>query len=107
METLAIKREEARSTRLKQPSLPAEELAHGGINVDKPLMLFNITHSIAILSDGGTNFRKNLALKKGKSAVSSGQLEVNFASDQVGDRDEIAQWAIATRFGLRGVKPGC
>jgi hypothetical protein len=25
------------------------------------------------------------------SAVSSGQLEVDFASDQVGDRDEIAQ----------------
>jgi hypothetical protein len=29
--------------------------------------------------------------KVGDSAVSSGQLEVDFASDQVGDRDEIAQ----------------
>jgi hypothetical protein len=29
--------------------------------------------------------------KYGDSAVSSGQLEVNFASDQIDDRDEIAQ----------------
>jgi len=28
---------------------------------------------------------------KGEPAVSSGQLEVDFASDQVGDGDEIAQ----------------
>ena|SRR5215831_20108310 len=30
-------------------------------------------------------------LSRGNSAISSGQLEVDFASDQVGDRDEIAQ----------------
>jgi hypothetical protein len=29
--------------------------------------------------------------KKRFPAISSGQLEVDFASDQVGDRDEIAQ----------------
>jgi hypothetical protein len=31
------------------------------------------------------------ALSDGDSAVSSGQLEVDFASDQVRDRDEISQ----------------
>jgi len=30
------------------------------MNVYKPLMIFNITHSITILSDGCTNFRKFL-----------------------------------------------
>jgi fumarate hydratase, class II len=28
------------------------------MNVYKPLIIFNITHSIAIMSDGCTNFRK-------------------------------------------------
>src|SRR5215472_17255096 len=40
---------------------------------------------------------------KGDSAISSGQLEVDFASDQVGDGDEIAQRAIAMSFGLCGL----
>jgi len=30
------------------------------MNVYKPLMIYNVTHSIAILSDGCTNFRKYL-----------------------------------------------
>src|SRR5438093_10246276 len=30
------------------------------MNVYKPLMIFNITHSIAIMADGCTNFRKFL-----------------------------------------------
>ena len=30
------------------------------MNVYKPLIIFNVTHSIALLSDGCTNFRKYL-----------------------------------------------
>ena len=30
------------------------------MNVYKPLMIFNITHSITIMTDGCTNFRKFL-----------------------------------------------
>jgi hypothetical protein len=42
-------------------------------------------------ADNPRDYRDRRLGKKRESAVSSGQLEVHFASDQVGDRDEIAQ----------------
>src|SRR5262245_18566776 len=40
---------------------------------------------------------------KGDSAVSSGQAEVDFARNQVGDGDEIAEGAVSAGFGLGGL----
>ena len=47
------------------------------MNVYKPLMIFNITHSIMLMADGCTNFRKFLVegtkpnLKKIKPSTSN------------------------------------
>jgi hypothetical protein len=40
---------------------------------------------------GQLKFQRVATAFWGESAVSSGQLEVDFASDQIGDRDEISQ----------------
>jgi fumarate hydratase class II len=56
------------------------------MNVYKPLMTFNITHSITIVSDGCTNFRRFLVegtkphLKKVKASVDSSLMLVTALS---------------------------
>jgi fumarate hydratase class II len=60
------------------------------MNVYKPLMIFNITHSIAILTDGCTNFRKFLVegtkpnLKKIKDYVNRSLMLVTALAPVIG-----------------------
>jgi fumarate hydratase, class II len=60
------------------------------MNVYKPLMIFNITHSITILTDGCTNFRKFLVegtkpnLKKIKDYVNRSLMLVTALAPVIG-----------------------
>jgi fumarate hydratase class II len=60
------------------------------MNVDKPLMIFNITHSITIMTDGCVNFRKFLIegtkpnLKKINSYVERSLMLVTALSPVIG-----------------------
>ena len=72
------------------------------MNVYKPLMIFNITHSITILSDGCTNFRKFLIegakanLKKIKEYVDRSLMLVTALSPVIGydKASQIAHYAM-------------
>jgi len=72
------------------------------MNVYKPLMIFNITHSITILSDGCTNFRKFLVegtkpnLKKIKEYVDRSLMLVTALSPVIGydKASKIAHYAM-------------
>jgi fumarate hydratase, class II len=72
------------------------------MNVYKPLMIFNITHSITILSDGCTNFRKFLVegtkpnLKKIKEYVDRSLMLVTALSTVIGydKASKIAHYAM-------------
>jgi fumarate hydratase, class II len=72
------------------------------MNVYKPLMIFNITHSVTILSDGCTNFRKFLVegtkpnLKKIKEYVDRSLMLVTALSPVIGydKASKIAHYAM-------------
>ena len=74
------------------------------MNVYKPLMIFNIAHSITILSDGCINFRKFLVegtkpnLKKIKEYVDRSLMLVTALSPVIGydKASQIAHYAMAT-----------
>jgi fumarate hydratase class II len=79
------------------------------MNVYKPLMIFNITHSIAILSDGCVNFRKFLVegtkpnLKKINEYVERSLMLVTALAPVIGyDRaSKIAHYAIDNDLTLK------
>jgi fumarate hydratase class II len=79
------------------------------MNVYKPLMIFNITHSITILSDGCTNFRKFLVegtkpnLKKIKEYVDRSLMLVTALSPVIGydKASRIAHYAIDNDLTLK------
>ena len=79
------------------------------MNVYKPLMIFNVMHSITILSDGCTNFRKFLIdgtkpnLKKIKEYVDRSLMLVTALSPVIGyDRaSEIAHYAMDNDLTLK------
>src|ERR1700726_2348959 len=79
------------------------------MNVYKPLMIFNITHSITLLSDGCTNFRKFLIegtkpnLKKIKEYVDRSLMLVTALSPVIGyDRaSKIAHYAMDNDLTLK------
>jgi fumarate hydratase class II len=79
------------------------------MNVYKPLIIFNITHSIAILSDGSTNFRKFLVegtkpnLKKIKEYVERSLMLVTALSPVIGydKASKIAHYAMDNDLGLK------
>jgi fumarate hydratase class II len=79
------------------------------MNVYKPLIIFNITHSIAILSDGCTNFRKFLVegtnpnLKKIKEYVERSLMLVTALSPVIGydEASKIAHYAMDNDLGLK------
>jgi len=79
------------------------------MNVYKPLIIFNITHSIAILSDGSTNFRKFLVegtkpnLKKIKEYVERSLMLVTALSPIIGydKASKIAHYAMDNDLGLK------
>jgi fumarate hydratase class II len=79
------------------------------MNVYKPLMIFNITHSITILSDGCTNFRKFLVegtkpnLKKIKEYVERSLMLVTALSPVVGydKASKIAHYAMDNDLTLK------
>ena len=79
------------------------------MNVYKPLIIFNITHSITILTDGCTNFRKFLIegtkpnLKKIKEYVDRSLMLVTALSPVIGyDRaSKIAHYALDNDLSLR------
>ena len=79
------------------------------MNVYKPLMIFNITHSITILSDGCTNFRKFLVegtkpnLKKIKEYVERSLMLVTALSPVIGydKASEIAHYAMDNDLTLK------
>jgi fumarate hydratase class II len=79
------------------------------MNVYKPLMIFNITHSITILTDGCTNFRKFLVegtkpnLKKIKEYVDRSLMLVTALSPVIGyDRaSKIAHYALDNDLSLK------
>jgi fumarate hydratase, class II len=79
------------------------------MNVYKPLMIFNITHSITILSDGCTNFRKFLVegtkpnLKKIKEYVDRSLMLVTALSPVIGydKASQIAHYAMDNDLTLR------
>jgi fumarate hydratase class II len=72
------------------------------MNVYKPLMIFNVTHSITLLSDGCTNFRKFLIegtkpnLKKIKEYVDHSLMLVTALSPVIGydKASKIAHYAM-------------
>ncbi len=72
------------------------------MNVYKPLMIFNITHSITIMTDGSTNFRKYLIegtrpnLKKIKEYVDRSLMLVTALSPVIGydKASQIAHYAM-------------
>jgi len=79
------------------------------MNVYKPLMIFNITHSITILSDGCTNFRKFLVegtkpnLKKIKEYVDRSLMLVTALSPVIGydKSSQIAHYAMDNDLTLK------
>jgi fumarate hydratase class II len=79
------------------------------MNVYKPLMIFNITHSITILSDGCTNFRKYLVegtkpnLKKIKEYVDRSLMLVTALSPVIGydKASQIAHYAMDNDLSLK------
>ena len=79
------------------------------MNVYKPLMIFNITHSITILSDGCTNFRKFLVegakpnLKKIKEYVDRSLMLVTALSPVIGydKASHIAHYAMDNDLTLK------
>jgi len=79
------------------------------MNVYKPLMIFNITHSIAIISDGVTNFRKFLVegtkpnLKKIKEYVDRSLMLVTALSPVIGydKASKIAHYALDNDLTLK------
>jgi fumarate hydratase class II len=79
------------------------------MNVYKPLMIFNITHSITILSDGCTNFRRFLVegtkpnLKKIKEYVDRSLMLVTALSPVIGydKASHIAHYAMDNNFTLK------
>jgi fumarate hydratase class II len=79
------------------------------MNVYKPLIIFNITHSITILTDGCTNFRKFLVegtkpnLKKIKEYVESSLMLVTALSPVIGydKASKIAHYAMDNDLSLK------
>jgi fumarate hydratase class II len=79
------------------------------MNVYKPLMIFNITHSITILTDGCTNFRKFLVegtkpnLKKIKEYVDRSLMLVTALSPVIGydKASQIAHYAMDNDLTLK------
>jgi fumarate hydratase class II len=79
------------------------------MNVYKPLMIFNITHSITILTDGCTNFRKFLVegtkpnLKKIKEYVDRSLMLVTALSPVIGydKASKIAHYALDSDLSLK------
>ena len=79
------------------------------MNVYKPLMIFNITHSITILTDGCTNFRKFLVegtkpnLKKIKEYVDRSLMLVTAFSPVIGydKASKIAHYAMDNDLTLK------
>jgi fumarate hydratase class II len=79
------------------------------MNVYKPLIIFNIAHSIAILADGCTNFRKFLVegtnpnLKKIKGYVDSSLMLVTALSPVIGydKASKIAHYALDNDLTLK------
>jgi fumarate hydratase class II len=79
------------------------------MNVYKPLMIFNITHSITLLSDGSTNFRKFLIdgtkpnLKKIKEYVDRSLMLVTALSPVIGydKASKIAHYAMDNDLTLK------
>src|SRR5262244_3394569 len=79
------------------------------MNVYKPLMIFNITHSITILSDGCTNFRKFLVegtqpnLKKINQYVAESLMLVTALSPVIGydKASQIAHYALDNDLTLK------
>jgi fumarate hydratase, class II len=79
------------------------------MNVYKPLIIFNITHSITILSDGSTNFRKFLIegtkpnLKKIKEYVDRSLMLVTALSPVIGydKASKIAHYAMDNDLTLK------
>jgi fumarate hydratase, class II len=79
------------------------------MNVYKPLLIFNITHSITILSDGCTNFRKFLVegtkpnLKKIKEYVDRSLMLVTALAPVIGydKASQIAHYAIDHNLTLK------
>jgi fumarate hydratase, class II len=81
------------------------------MNVYKPLIIFNVTHSITILSDGCTNFRKFLVeetkpnLKKIKEYVDRSLMLVTALSSVIGydKASKIAHYAMDNDLSLKKV----
>jgi fumarate hydratase class II len=79
------------------------------MNVYKPLMIFNITHSIAIISDGVANFRQFLIegtkpnLKKIGEYVERSLMLVTALSPVIGydKASKIAHYALDNDFTLK------
>jgi len=79
------------------------------MNVYKPLMIFNIAHSVTILSDGCTNFRKFLVegtepnLKKIKECVNRSLMLVTALSPVIGydKASKIAHYAMDNDLSLK------
>jgi fumarate hydratase class II len=79
------------------------------MNVYKPLMIFNVTHSVTILSDGCTNFRKFLVegtkpnLKKIKEYVDRSLMLVTALSPVIGydKASQIAHYAMDNDLTLK------
>src|SRR5437868_14852084 len=79
------------------------------MNVYKPLMIFNVSHSITLLSDGSTNFRKFLIegtkpnLKKIKESVDRSLMLVTALSPVIGydKASKIAHYAMDKDLTLR------
>jgi fumarate hydratase class II len=79
------------------------------MNVYKPLMIFNITHSIAIITDGCTNFRKFLIegtkpnLKKINEYVERSLMLVTALSPVIGydKASKIAHYAMDNDLSLK------
>jgi fumarate hydratase class II len=79
------------------------------MNVYKPLMIFNITHSITIMTDGCTNFRKFLVegtrpnLKKIKEYVDRSLMLVTALAPVIGydKASKIAHYAMDNDLTLK------
>jgi fumarate hydratase class II len=79
------------------------------MNVYKPLMIFNITHSITIMADGSANFRKFLVegtkpnLKKIKTDVERSLMLVTALAPVIGydKASQIAHYAMDNDLTLR------
>ena len=79
------------------------------MNVYKPLIIFNVTHSITIMSDGCTNFRKFLVegtkpnLKKIKEYVDQSLMLVTALSPVIGydKASKIAHYAMDNDLTLK------